>query len=127
MAEMAAPHVFPFMIAYADTDAGGIVYHARYVEIAERARMAAFAGIDDPGGGFVIRELHVKYLRPLRLADKFDVETRFMNPSAAAMEIEQKFIKDGETCCVLTGTAVYVNKELKPARLPKAWLAMTEK
>ena len=32
-------HVFPFTIAYADTDAEGIVYHARYLEIAERARM----------------------------------------------------------------------------------------
>ena len=32
-------HKFPFTIAYADTDAEGIVYHARYLEIAERARM----------------------------------------------------------------------------------------
>ncbi|GEM_PF-2285645 len=32
-------HKFPFAIAYADTDAGGIVYHGRYIEIAERARM----------------------------------------------------------------------------------------
>lgn len=34
---MSKIHKFPFAIAYADTDAGGIVYHGRYIEIAERA------------------------------------------------------------------------------------------
>ena len=29
---------FPFSIAYSDTDAGGIVYHGRYIEIAERLK-----------------------------------------------------------------------------------------
>ena len=27
-------HIFPFSIAYADTDAGGIAYHDRYIVIA---------------------------------------------------------------------------------------------
>ena len=28
-----------FSICYADTDAGGVVYHSRYIDMAERARM----------------------------------------------------------------------------------------
>ena len=46
---------YPFSIAYSDTDAGGIVYHGRYVEIAERARMEMIRGIVFPDGdnGFV--------------------------------------------------------------------------
>ena len=75
---MAKTHVFPFTIAYADTDAEGIVYHARYLEIAERARMNWLRGVtaynDDVG--FVVRELNIKYFQPLRVADEFVVETK---------------------------------------------------
>jgi acyl-CoA thioester hydrolase len=116
------PHIFKFRICFADTDAGGIVYHARYIEIAERARMELFADANEHKGGFVIRELAVKYMKPLRLNDIVVVETRFPSHTGATMEIEHKFIKDGEVYVVMTGTAVYVNKELKPMRLSEAWL-----
>ena len=115
---------FNFRIAYADTDAGGIVYHARYVEIAERARMDAFKDVNDPNGVFVIKELTVKYMKPLRLNDEFVVETTFKKSGAATMDIEQKFVKDGDNYAILTGIAVYVNKEMKPIRLSDAWLKM---
>ena len=60
-------HKFPFAIAYADTDAGGIVYHGRYIEIAERARMDVLRGIKYPDGdvGFVVRDLNIRYIKPL--------------------------------------------------------------
>ena len=116
------PHKFPFSIAYADTDAGGIVYHARYIEIAERARMNMFSDVRDAEGGFVIRDLAVKYLKPLRLADKITVETRFVGHTAISMKIEQKFIRDGAEHAVMTGTVVYVNRDIKPTRIPDAWL-----
>ena len=47
---MSKIHKFPFAIAYADTDAGGIVYHGRYIEIAERARMNWLRGVAYPDG-----------------------------------------------------------------------------
>ena len=67
------PHIFPFTIAYADTDAEGIVYHARYLEIAERARMNWLRGRVAVDGdiGFVVRELNIKYLQPLKVGDEF--------------------------------------------------------
>ena len=120
------PHIFDFQIAYADTDAGGIVYHPRYVEIAERARMNMFSDVVDPNGGFVMRELSVKYIKPLRLGDKFTVETVFTGHSAATIDIEHRFIKNGEMHAVLTGTVVYVDKNIKPARVPDVWLKFLE-
>jgi acyl-CoA thioester hydrolase len=116
------PHIFNFQIAFADTDAGGIVYHARYIEIAERARMNMFSDVRDNDGGFVIRDLAIKYLKPLRLSDKITVETRFTGHTAISMKIEQKFVKDKTEHAVMTGTVVYVNKDIKPARIPDAWL-----
>lgn len=116
------PHVFNFQIAWADTDAGGIVYHARFIEIAERARMNMFSDVSDTEGGFVIRDLAIKYLKPFRLADKIQVETAFTKHTSVSMKIEQKFMKDGEEHAVMTGTVVYVNRDIKPTRIPEMWL-----
>ncbi|MCL1892448.1 MAG: thioesterase family protein [Alphaproteobacteria bacterium] len=117
-------HKFPFSIAYADTDAGGIVYHARYIEIAERARMNWLKGAVPPNGdiGFVIREICVKYKKPLRLGDDFIVETRATDLGAASLKVEQKFIKDGEIYAILTGTAAYIGCDMKPKRIPEEYI-----
>ena len=97
-------HRFPFTIAYADTDAEGIVYHARYLEIAERARMNWLRGHVVVGDdiGFVIRELNIKYMQPLRAADEFVVETQMVDVGAAIVRIEQKFVKDGAVCAIIS-------------------------
>lgn len=121
---MTTPHKFPFTIAYADTDAGGIVYHARYVEIAERARMNWLHNATPPDGdiGFVIKKLTMQYKRPLRLADVFVVESTLTKLGSASLEVEQKFVKDGEIYAILHGTAAYIGSDLKPKRIPDSVL-----
>jgi len=120
------PHKFPFSIAYADTDAGGIVYHARYVEIAERARMKWLRGAVPPDGdlGFVIKKLSIEYKKPLRLADDFVVETRVLKLGAASLEVEQKFVKNSEVYAILNGIAAYLGRDMKPKRIPAAMTAI---
>ena len=115
-------HTFPFTIAYADTDAAGIVYHARYLEIAERARMDWLKGNAPPEGdlGFVIKEITVKYLRALRVWDEITVETVATSIGAASLTVEQRMIKDGEIYALLTGTAAYLGKNMRPKRIPDA-------
>lgn len=111
---------FPFSIAYADTDAGGIVYHGRYIEIAERARMDILRGIKFPDGdvGFVVRDLSIRYIKPLFLGDVFVVETTVVKLGAASLSVEQKFVKDGEICAILSGTAAYIGANMMPKRIP---------
>lgn len=117
-------HIFPFSIAYADTDAGGIVYHARYIEIAERARMKWMLNTAPKNGdiGFVIRELNMKYIRPLKLGDEFVVETRATGIGAASLKMEQIFVKDGEIYAILHGTAAYIGGDMKPKRIPEEYI-----
>lgn len=112
-------HQFPFSIAYADTDAGGIVYHARYVEIAERARMKWLNNKVPTNGdiGFVIRELNMKYKKPLKLADEFVVESQLLAVGNASLKVEQKFVKDGEVHAILTGTAAFIGSDLRPKKI----------
>lgn len=113
-------HIFPFTIAYADTDAEGIVYHARYLEIAERARMNWLRGHVVVGDdvGFVIRELNIKYIQPLRPADDFVVETRMLDVGAAIIKIEQKFVKNGNVYAIINIKVAYLGGDMRPKRIP---------
>ncbi|MBO4582954.1 MAG: acyl-CoA thioesterase [Alphaproteobacteria bacterium] len=114
-------HKFKFSVAYADTDAGGIMYHGRYIEIAERARMNWLGKNARPVAtdvGLVIRDLQVRYLRPLFLADEFVVKTVVTSIRAASVAVEQKFVKNGEICAILTGTAAYLDANGRPACMP---------
>lgn len=115
-------HNFPFAIAYADTDAGGIVYHGRYIEIAERARMDVLRGIKYPDGdvGFVVRDLNIRYIKPLFLADTVIVETVVTKLGAASLSVEQKFVKDGDVYAILYATAAYIGENLQPKRIPES-------
>jgi len=118
-------HKFPFTIAYADTDAGGIVYHARYIEIAERARMNWFKeGIPQNSDiGLVITDLSIKYVRPLRVADDITVESHIVSPGVASMKVEHKFVKDGEIHAIMTVKIAYLGADARPKRIPAEWLA----
>jgi len=117
------PHIFPFTIAFADTDAGGIVYHARYIEIAERARMNWLKTFEPApvNIGFAVIELSAKYKKPLRIADDFIVETVVKSLGAASLTVEQKFVKNGEVYAILVIKVACLTTELKPKRIPAEW------
>ena len=118
-------HVFPFTIAYADTDAEGIVYHARYLEIAERARMNWLRGhvAVDGDVGFVVRELNIKYLQPLMVADEFVVETQMTDVGSASVKVEQKFVKDGDVCAIINIKVAYLGANMRPKKIPESFIS----
>ena len=113
-------HKFPFTIAYADTDAEGIVYHARYLEIAERARMNWLRGKVCFGDdiGFVVRELNVKYIQPLKVADECIVETKMADVGSVVVRVEQKFVKDGAEYAIINLKVAYLGADMRPKRIP---------
>ena len=121
-------HTFNFAVAYADTDAEGVMYHARYIEVAERARSNWSREMVIPDGdiGFVVRELNIKYMRPLLLNDEFTVETQAVKIGAASMTIEQKFVKDGEVCAIMNITIAYLGSDMRPKAMPESIVNMFE-
>ena len=118
-------HTFPFTIAYADTDAEGIVYHARYLEIAERARMNWLRGrvVADGDIGFVVRELNIKYMQPLTVGDEFVVETQMTDVGTVSVRVEQKFVKDGNVCAIINLKAAYLGADMRPKKIPDDFIA----
>ena len=117
-------HTFPFTIAYADTDAEGIVYHARYLEIAERARMNWLRGKLNADGdvGFVVRELNIKYLQPLKVGDEFVVETTMTDIGQASVKVEQKFVKDGIISAIINIKVAYLGANMRPKKIPEDFI-----
>ena len=123
---MKSEHFFNFSVAYADTDAVGIMYHARYIEVGERARSNWSKGIVIPDGdaGFVVRELNIKYMSPLFLGDDFVVETRPVKIGMASMTIEQKFVKNEKICAIMNITIAYLGGDMRQKAIPESIVDM---
>lgn len=126
---MKKPHIFNFAVAYADSDAEGIMYHGRYIEVGERARSNWSKNIAVPDGdlGFVVRELNIKYMRPLLLNDEFVVETQPVKIGMASMTIEQKFVKDDKICAIMNITIAYLGSDMHPKAIPESIINMLQK
>lgn len=98
-------HVFPVRIYYEDTDAGGIVYHARYLHFTERARseLMRLCGYDnrdlmkDPGMAFAVRRAACDFRKPAVLDDLLEVHTTIARVGGASFEAVHEIKRDGET------------------------------
>ncbi len=116
-------HIMPIRIYYEDTDAGGVVYHARYVAFCERARSDCLRllGIHQaqlPDMAFVVRRMTCDFLKPARLDDLLEVETRFLELGGARVEIGQQVMLNGNTLFRAHVTVALVDGRGRPKRLP---------
>ena len=137
-------HRYPVRVYYDDTDAGGIVYHATYLRMAERARTEALRALGVPhaalvaehGLAFVVRHAVLDYLGPARLDDALVVETRPSAIGSASVRLTQtvfdepSLIADPATrpLVVVRVSLVCVarprdGEALRPARIPERWRA----
>ena len=119
-----AVHLLPVRVYYEDTDAGGVVYHARYVAFCERARSDAprLMGIHQSQLEdlfFVVRRMTCDFLKPARLDDLLEVETRFVEFSGARIEIDQQVMLNGNTHFRAQVTAALVDGRGRPRRMPE--------
>ncbi len=116
-------HVLPVRIYYEDTDAGGVVYHARYVAFCERARSdyLRLLGINQselPDLFFVVRRMNCEFLKPARLDDLLEIHTRFTEMAGARIEIGQQVMLNGNSVFRAEVTIALIDGRGKPRRLP---------
>lgn len=117
-------HVLPLRVYYEDTDAGGVVYHARYVAFCERGRSDCLRllGIHQSQFedlNFVVRRMVCDFLRPARLDDLLEVHTRFRDMAGARIEIAQEVMLNGNTLFKADVTVALVDARGRPKRLPE--------
>ena len=98
------PFIHPVRVYWEDTDAGGVVYHARYLAFLERARsewMRALGRGQDAmrrGHGlvFAVRAMQVDFRLPARLDDALAVSVALRECRRASLVIAQEIRRDGE-------------------------------
>ena len=116
-------------VYFQDTDAGGIVYHARYLDFLERSRMDWLRSLGYPirelelqhGVLFIVHAIGIDYLRPGRLEDELQVELGPERLGGASLDLWQRVTRGGE---VLVSARVRLacvqTAGLRPARIPPA-------
>jgi acyl-CoA thioester hydrolase len=123
-------HTLDIRVYYADTDAGGIVYHANYLTFAERARAEALRSLGLPvpvrvarhGLMFVVQRINLHYQAPARLDDLIRIETRILFARGPRVTLSQQFRRDSDSLAVLdVQLAVVRVADGRPARLPAGW------
>ncbi|MDX8379867.1 MAG: tol-pal system-associated acyl-CoA thioesterase [Gallionella sp.] len=119
---------WPVRVYFQDTDAGGVVYHASYVNFMERARTEwlrtqgySNAGLIQAFGVmFVVRSMKLDYLRPALLDDMLSVTAQVVEIGSSRLTLLQTVRRDE---VLLTDGEVHlvcVSKEnFKPVRVPE--------
>ena len=119
-------HVYKVRVYYQDTDAGGIVYHSKYLDFAERARSELLVEmgvsnkklIEEEGVAFVLSSASIQYKSPAKLDDVIEVETMVKEMKNASMIMEHRFLVDGQLKVAIEIKLAVINpKDLRPIRM----------
>lgn len=127
-------HRFDLRVYYSHTDAGGIVYHARYLDFAEHARTELFrhvaekqnslsAMIKEQSVGFVVKSLNVEYHSPSYLDDQLYVLSTVKSSKRFSLTfLQQIFREDLEIATLQVKVAAIDLKTQRPI-LIESWLS----
>ena len=117
----------PVRVYFQDTDAGGVVYHASYVNFMERARTEwlrthgySNAGLmKEFGMVFVVRSLKLDYLRPALLDDLLSVTAHAKETGRSRVALLQNVLRGEEVLMEAEIHLVCVAMEnFKPVAIP---------
>ncbi len=95
---------WPTRIYWEDTDAGGVVYHARYVAFMERARTEWMRALgfgqermrSEHGMVFAVRSMEMDFIKPARLDDALAVTATLVQCKRASLVFAQQVLRDGQ-------------------------------
>ena len=119
-------HSYKVRVYYQDTDAGGIVYHSKYLDFAERARSELLVEmgvsnkklIEEEGVAFVLSSASIQYKSPAKLDDVIEVETMVKEMKNASMIMEHRFLVEGQLKVAIEIKLAVINpKDLRPIRM----------
>lgn len=123
-----AAFTFPVRVYFQDTDAGGVTYHASYVNFMERARTEWLRSLGYSNAGlmrelgvmFVVRRLELDYVRPARLDDLLAVSASILSYGRSRLTLRQQVLRgeevlaEGEVHLVCVDAASF-----KPVSVPE--------
>ena len=123
---------WPVRVYYEDTDASGVVYHARYVAFFERARTEMLRQHNfhqqqllSEQVAFVVRRMTVDYLAPARLDEQLEVQSEITCMRGASLTFAQRIVNsDGALLSQADVLIACIDPhQMKPRALPKSIVA----
>lgn len=123
---------WPVRVYYEDTDASGVVYHARYVAFFERARTEMLRQHNfhqqqllSEQVAFVVRRMTVDYLAPARLDEQLEVQSEITSLRGASLTFAQRIVNsDGALLSKADVLIACIDPhQMKPRALPKSIVA----
>ena len=119
---------FKTRVYYADTDAGGVVYHSTYLDFCEKARTELLReeSIEQSklkseyGIIFVVKSLKIDYRKSARLDDLLVIRTQIIENTGIVLKMSQEvFNENNENIASVMVEIVCLNKDLRATRIPK--------
>ena len=123
-----ADHIYKTKVYYEDTDAGGIVYYARYLHFFERARTEMIYDHlklshkqlkDQFNVVFVVRECNVKYLKSANFEDNLEVKTKVIKKSMVRLNLVQEVFRDNEILVTAQVELAVIDSNGSVSKVPK--------
>ncbi|RFF28198.1 MULTISPECIES: tol-pal system-associated acyl-CoA thioesterase [unclassified Wenzhouxiangella] len=122
---------FRYRVYWEDTDAGGVVYHARYLAFFERARSDWLRVMGFPqvpmrerdNRLFVVRRVDTRFIAPARLEDELEITIDVEHLRAASLTFHQHMARSGDGELLATArvdAACLAADRFVPARMPEA-------
>ncbi len=116
------------IVDFADTDAGGVVYYARYLEWAERARASLLRDCNlsnqhlwQQGIVFIVTRVEMDFKQSARLDDPIRLETTVGKIKGVRLILNQNiYHKDDNTllCSCVVTLACLDHKKQRPIKIP---------
>jgi acyl-CoA thioester hydrolase len=121
-------------VRYAETDQMGVVYYANYLVWMEVGRVALCQALGfsyrdmerDDGVLLAVAEACCRYRSPARFDDEVIVKAWIeeANPRVVTFAYEMRLAEGGRTLATGHTRHIFVNRELRRARLPEKYHAM---
>ena len=115
-------------VYYEDTDAGGVVYYANYLNFLERARTEALVSLgfsnkkikDEFGALIIVKSCSIDYKKSAYLEDELSIRS-FVKSITKTSFFMNQFISRGEDIIVEAKVhLVFVNNKGKPIKIPSS-------
>lgn len=125
---MSSLYQFPVRVYYEDTDAGGVMYHARYLHFFERARTEILRALQisqqkllaENNIAFVVKSMAIDYRIPAKLDDLLTVETQISDIKGATVLFSQTLKRAETVLSVATVKVACVDLgRMKPVAFPE--------
>tara|TARA_B110000196_G_C20709939_1_gene459256 strand:- start:81 stop:503 length:423 start_codon:yes stop_codon:yes gene_type:complete len=117
-------------VYYEDTDAGGVVYYANYLNFLERARTEAIASIglsnkkikDEFGALIIVKSCNIQYKTSAYLEDELNIKSFIKSVTKTSFTMSQIITRKNDLIVESLVHLVCVDKLGKPIKIPSVLL-----